>query len=237
MKRNKDILDNLTINIPTWERQDNLARLLACLVNQDYKFDLAFNKNGLKSQSVLQILDILELRHDIRVVEDTPLVETRQTMLEKSRQFCLFIDDDVILTNQVIQKLSCLDNYPTYSFCSPCIYELRNYRGVKNWVRDFPGERPAKHPYGTYENLDNNLDNTELQLIDTTCILLRTQDALKSGGFVGAPCPGEHLALSRRLESHGYKGLLAPSAVVYHCPSLLNAPFANQAEKLLKEML
>ena len=210
-------MSDLTIAIPTKGRPECLARLLGSVAAQGVEEAEILILDGdilaIDNPIVGQLLDLLETENKITYMYDTKkLPDARNFMLQNSRKWCLFVDDDVVLGPASIQAMYEY-KLARSSFISLTITEIKNYLNSKDWFKEVKGEDPAKNPFGTgYTKL-----TVPLLLFDTTCVMLKSKDALNAGGFVEYPL--EYLYLSNRMKEKGYIGSLLTRFHAWHLPS------------------
>ena len=109
-------MSDVDVLIPTWERPAALAVTLACLVGQSFRgvrvvvCEQSEGRDPFAFPEVLAVVRVLRLRgHGVELHRHLPrrgLAEHRQYLLDRVRpRFCLFLDDDVILEGDMLERL------------------------------------------------------------------------------------------------------------------------------------
>jgi glycosyltransferase involved in cell wall biosynthesis len=107
---------SVDVLIPTRGRPYALAVTLASLIGQTYRgfrvivSDQTEDRDTLRALEVLAVVRVLRVRgHEVELHRHVPprgLAEHRQSLLDRVRApYCLFLDDDVILAPDVLERL------------------------------------------------------------------------------------------------------------------------------------
>jgi glycosyltransferase involved in cell wall biosynthesis len=109
-------MTRVDVLVPTCGRPTALAVTLACLLGQTHRelrvvvSDQTDHGNPFEAPELLAVARVLRARgHEVELRRHLPrrgLAEQRQYLLDQARErYCLFLDDDVILEPDVIQRL------------------------------------------------------------------------------------------------------------------------------------
>lgn len=109
-------MSDIDVLIPTRDRPAALAVTLACLVGQTYRgfrvlvSDQSEERDPFARAELLAVVRVLRLRgQQVELHRHLPrrgLAEHRQFLLDQARsRFCLFLDDDVILEADMLERL------------------------------------------------------------------------------------------------------------------------------------
>lgn len=236
----------VTVVIPTIEGRESI--LLSCLssvFNQDYtdwEFILCTTNLNVKltnRDDELYINRFLrtinDFGHTVRVLHDESKIgpgKAVQMLLDNSRTRLVFrVDDDVLLTPQVLSKLIetyQMDEENIAAVCSPV-----NGFGVRpvNYKRYWGKKNNGKHLIGngSYESMNDNCMHhsaenckkaiAEVDFLSGYCLLLDNEKCKKVGGYIAPESPHHHKEdwfATLRLRTMGYRLLIRADAIAFH---------------------
>lgn len=237
----------ITIVIPTiMGREKILLSLLATLIGQTYTdWDLIICTTNPDIKATKRedpnfintfLVTINQLGHEVSVIHDTKCSgpgQAVQQLLDAAQTNCVFrVDDDVILTPKVLQKLVAtyaLDPIGTGAVAAPV-----NGFGVcpvsyeKYWNKELVRWRPHLHGNGSYEEMNDNCMHhgciesyaiAEVDFLSGYCLLLDKKKTEEVGGYVDEKSPHHHKEDwygTLKLKAKGYRLLIRADALAFH---------------------
>jgi GT2 family glycosyltransferase len=259
----------VSVLIPTCDRHEALAATLTSLAGQSYRqFDVVVADQGElpadHDPTVCAVARICDLHgNPVRIVCNTPrrgMAQQREFLLKQSRAaYSLFLDDDIILESDVLQRLVRALREERCGFAGMGLIGLSYQADVREdeqqvewWdtpvhpeaVR--PGseewERHKLHNAANLLHVARRLRPGEQRKYKIAwvggCVLYDTEKLLDAGGFGFWPdLPREHcgedvLAQLRVMEKYGAFGLLPSGAFHLELPTTLPNREVNAPEYL-----
>lgn len=232
-------LPEVDVVIPTMqERSDLLLPLLATLLCQTHeKWSLILCSDPREEDATSKFLNSVEaMGHKVTIIDDKHREgpgKALQQLLEASHtRYMLRVDDDVILTNSVLEKL--LSSFLNMGPDVAAIACPANGFGNKlvNYVNYWTKTENKAHLWGNgrIETMNDNFVHhsanqdqeimAETDFLSGYCMMVDREKLFEVGGYAPPGAPHHHREdwfATLRLREKGYRLLVRGDAVAFHC--------------------